>query len=451
MKSKTTQWLALVFLTLLAYVYFFEIKGKERREQAEEAASKLLQFNADSLSELHLLPEGIHFVKKDDQWYMSQPVAAPADEWNFEGLLNSLRESKKVRSFDLSGGSPAEYGLQPPRISIVLRHEGVSDSVFLGSETPAGGHVYARLSGDPQIHTVESALFSSADKSVFDFRDKTVMKLAPDEVDSLSIVAGSDSVFALRGDPAWQLLFRGKVHPADEDKIRAILNALDGARIKKFVEESAPALRPYGLNHPRLQILLGSKENGRSLQLFVGKKREDFYYAMRRGAATVFALDTSLVQKLSVTAWDLVEKKLARFSPYEIDYFELYRPTGTLVCRKIDHANWQIVAPDTIAAKSWEINELLGNISRLQAASIVAEEPVSLRKYGLENPEYSFLARKDGQAVAEIKIGKKDRDHFYAIGSTSSAVVRLPEEDVAKLNVRVEDLANEISEKENES
>ena len=44
MKWKNLGILAVVFASLSAYVYFYEIKGEKKREEAEEKAKKLFQF-----------------------------------------------------------------------------------------------------------------------------------------------------------------------------------------------------------------------------------------------------------------------------------------------------------------------------------------------------------------------------------------------------------------------
>ncbi|HEX9971083.1 MAG TPA: hypothetical protein VGD14_03340, partial [bacterium] len=65
MISKKTALLLLIFIGLLAYVYFFEVQGDKRNQVTKEQEERILQVDRDKVSRLELLPAKIALEKQD--------------------------------------------------------------------------------------------------------------------------------------------------------------------------------------------------------------------------------------------------------------------------------------------------------------------------------------------------------------------------------------------------
>ncbi len=448
MKFKNTGLLLLLLVALAAYVYFVEIKGKEKAEKQKEIASKLLSFNKDSLSTVVLNPAGIKFKKENKQWVIVEPIQSKTESWVINGLINSVESAKKERTIAEDQASFADYGLQPAKHEVILTHNGKTDTVFIGDKTPTGTYVFARVSGDNHVYATGTLLLTNADKELFDFRDKTALAFDKDKVDKIQLILPERKIEVRKQDGKWYLMRRTQKILADEGKIEQILNEVHNAKAKKFVSEKPERLKKYGLSPAKYEVALSTTTNGGIHTLQIGKKVDNTYYARDVSRDPIFTVDTSLVKQLKVSEWDLRQKKLADFLSYQADYLELHLPKQTLICEKDSTGDWRMVQPDSGKAKSWKISSLTSNAASLKAQKVVEEKPKSLKKYGLDPPQYQIICKKEGKTIADIKIGKQIGKNYYATGDLSPAVYLIKKEDVDKFNIQFKDLLEEKSEKE---
>ncbi len=449
MRFKSTGFLLVIFLALLAYVYFFEIKGKEKAEKARELESKLLVFEKDSLKTLYLKPTGIKFQKEGTEWRIVEPIRSKTENWVINGLVNSLADAKKERTVTTSPASLADYGLDPAKYEIVVTYDDKSDTVYLGDKTPTGAYVFARINSDSTVYATQTMLLTNAEKDLFDFRDKTVLAFETDKVERATIKTPKRKI-ALRKEGEKWYIFKGKDQKilADEFKVEQILNGIRNAKAKQFVEETPEHLSKYGLTHPAYELELQVTDDGGLKKLIIGKATGSAYYARDVSRDPIFTIDSSAVHKLNTSEWDLREKRLADFYSYQIDYIELHLPDTTYICEKDTANNWQIVEPVRGKAKNWKVSSLASNVSGLKMQKMVDEKPKSLKKYGLDKPLYHFICKKEGKEVANIKIGKQKGDYYYAMGNLTSVVVLVKKEDVEKFNISINDILEKTSEEE---
>lgn len=448
MRFRSTGLLLVIFAALLAYVYFFEIKGKEKAEARKEQESKLLAFEKDSLKALELKPEGIRFKKEKDQWLIVEPVRSKTETWQVNGLINSIADAKKERVVASGRNAFADFGLAPARHELILHYNGRTDTVWVGEKSPTGSYVFAAVSGDSQVYATHTLLLTNADKELFDFRDKTILSFETNNVERLKIENPKATIEARKEGDDWYILDGERKILADDGKISQILSTVRNAKAKKFVEETPANLNKYGLTKPGYRLELSVSGDGGLHTLIVGNRENGTYYARDVSRDPVFTVDSSTVHKLDVSLWDLREKKLADFYSYQVDYLELQLPDTTFVCEKDSAGDWHVLQPVKGKAKNWKISSITSSASTLRAQKIVEEEPKLLKKYGLDEPQIQIICKKAGEEVANIKIGGKVGDQYYAQGSTSPAVVLIDADDVNSFKVTLEDLLEKDAEKE---
>jgi hypothetical protein len=200
--------------------------------------------------------------------------------------------------------------------------------------------------------------------------------------------------------------------------------------------------KKYGLDKPAYEFTVFFGANDAQKAVNFGKKDGANYYAHDPARPQVFKIDTSLVKDLNVTVMDLRNKKLAEFESWNADYVELnYADTLKIVCEKDSSNNWQIKTPEQKKAKSWEVSNIAGGVSGMEAAAFVEEEASDLKKYGLDQPRLIVSVKQKGNEVANVLIGKEKGDRVFAKAATSPAVVEVKKEDADKLFKKVSDLA----------
>jgi hypothetical protein len=239
----------------------------------------------------------------------------------------------------------------------------------------------------------------------------------------------------------WQMVAPIKAS-ADESKISSILSRVRYGRIVEFAAEQMDEAKNYGLDKPAYEFSVFFGANDAQKTLHFGKKEGANYYAYDPARPQVYKVDTSLVKDLNVSVMDLRNKKLAAFESWNADYVELnYADTLKIICAKDSSGNWLITAPEPKKAKSWEVSNITGALSGLEATAFVDENAADLKKYGLDKPRLVATIKQKGSEVSKVFIGKEKGDRVFAKAAANPVVVEVKKEEADKLFKKLTDLA----------
>jgi hypothetical protein len=102
---------------------------------------------------------------------------------------------------------------------------------------------------------------TSLDKSPLDFRDKTIVKVDPEAVETVKI-KGSDGEFTLKRAAAgkWDVIVGGKTSDGDLPVVERMLNQLRDLKGQSIVADPMPSEQPFGLDNPALEMTLTGKD-----------------------------------------------------------------------------------------------------------------------------------------------------------------------------------------------
>ena len=176
-------------LGLGAYIYFVEMK----REPGDASLKKPDVFTVDTEKveevELRSAAGSVTTLKKNGAlWQIVAPETLDADEAEISSVLSTLKSLEVQRTLEEKPASVAAYGLEPPRMTVGFRAGGETamQRLQIGNKTPTGGDLYARIEGQPQLFLISAYLEDSLNKTTFALRDKSVLKFARENVDSLT-------------------------------------------------------------------------------------------------------------------------------------------------------------------------------------------------------------------------------------------------------------------------
>jgi hypothetical protein len=144
---------------------------------------------------------------------------------------------------------------------VVLKN-GEQQSMLFGFKQNGQGKsgIYVRRGERAPVYAVAEYTMSSLDKSPLDFRDKTIVKVDPESVDTVKVKA-SDSEFTLkRATPNWYVTTGGKTTEADIPVVERLLNQLRDLRGESIVADPMPSAQPFGLDTPAVEITLIGKD-----------------------------------------------------------------------------------------------------------------------------------------------------------------------------------------------
>jgi hypothetical protein len=424
MSWKKTLSLVVVAALLGGYYYWYEVKGGEQRKAAEEAAQRIFQLSKDAI-EAVAITRGAEVIKlaKDPQegWMLVEPVRAKADQHTVDEVLDGLVEGKRERVVAEQATDLGEFGLKEPSLVVEATLKDVATPTVLqiGARTPTFSSYYAREGNQAKVLMVPTSVQTKFDKTVFNLRDKTVLALEQAQVKRVEVHQGEQHIAAeSAGEQGWKLVAPLETK-ADKTKISDLLNAIQGVKVKEFVEETPQDLTPYGLHLPRwrLVVFLGDERAEKSLLLGTEDSAKGGIYAKRGAMDNVFLIEGKLVEKLPKDANEWRDRRIMAFKRDDVERFEIR--TGDEVtevacvdkCGKIPDDQWQIKQPIEAKADAIKVRTLLRNLEELKVKTFVAEAADNVAPYGLDHPESSILAWLKGQAEPVTLLrGRQDAD-----------------------------------------
>ena len=459
MRVKTNLVIGVIFLALLSYVYFYEIKGGEERRAAAEKSKQLVDFSDLEVERL-VLDRGDTVVvleKQQGAWVLSAPVESDADQDAVERYLRNLRESQRERviadSASVAGQSDlaVKYQLQEPRLKVAVQTETAAlDTLFFGADSPTETYVYAQQKGsNPEIFTVRAWRFDNLNKGVFDLRDRRVLPFEKDEVREIRLASGGQrSVLVKLDEDSWELQVPVRAG-TDQSEVDEVLNRLKNAEVEAFVDEEPDeeVLGTFGLTRPdEVEVSLIVGEDRAEKRLHIGAPRGDFYYARDLSRTPVFLVDTTLVQALQKTTSDLRDKKPLKFDSESITRIEWHRK-GQIVAAEKDTAGiWSVVEPEAREARSWKLNSLLSDLEDVEVRVFVADEVEDLAAYGLDQPELRIRLLAAAEEMLDVRLGREGEETVYLTRAGVPSVYGVDSAVLADVDLKLDDVARPLKE-----
>jgi len=440
--------LLIVALGVGAYIYFVESK---RDPLETEAKTKVFAgVESGTVEEIEVAADSgevTRIRRQDGDWQIVQPAGVPADSTRTASLASTLESLEEQRVVSENPSSLASFGLDPPRITVAFRQAGETEMrrLLVGTKTPTGSDLYAKVDGQQKVFLIASFLEDSLNQTTFGLREKSALKFARDGVDTLRLDAsGSPAMaFAKKGDD-WRLTAPASAS-ADFSAVDGIVSRLFQAQMKSIVADDVGAdAAKYGLDTPQATATLGLGSTQATLVL--GAKQDDTsVYARDLSRPMVFTVESTLLDELKKKPEDVRRKDVFAFRSFTTIGLELTYggKTFTFAKQKVDAAPdasapaevWKMTSPEAKDVDQGALTTLMSAMSNLRAESFV-DKPVT----GGEN--LVVVARHgDAAAPSEDRATiRKSGDTAHAIVSGEPGAFVLPAADVDNVLKQVKDL-----------
>lgn len=341
--------LLVIFLGLGAFVYFYEIRGKGDREEAQRLEESLLRIQESEVTGLVIErpeKETVRLAREGDNWVLAAPLKTTADGTTVSSFVRTLENARRIRSFAAEEAAKLEdYGLDSPRLTLRVKTADGEKVVQVGNEDFTGSNVYVRVEGEPEIFLTGKTLFSSADKELFDWRNKEVLAFDRDKVKIVEISRGTEEIRLSKQGEEWKLEAPLQ-EPADRGAVSSLLSTLSTARVQAFVSEAPESLAQYGLDRPAVTLRLQQEGEDRWRSLYVGKKQEEAYFAANPDRSPVFTIRDTLYEKLTEDVWEYRQKKVVNVDQDKVSQVTLKRDGEEIVVRH-DDFKWIVEQPES--------------------------------------------------------------------------------------------------------
>ncbi len=445
MKLRGTLALVVAALALGAYVWFVEIRGGEQKAEAEAAARVIFALEPATVSALELVTsDGVEavLVREDAaRWKLTAPVSYPADADAVERALRALEKLASTATIDAHPADLEPFGLGAARKRLAVKAgEGEPRTLYLGGSTPVGGGRYVELANDPnRLFVVSEGSLGGLTPSLVELRDKRLLRLAPDAVDELTVRAGGALVVhAKRTEAGWTLV-EPENAPADDERIRRVLDDLALGRASAFEDAPKPA-KEYGLESPEVEIVARAGAVEERIELGAADSRT---WLERAGDPVILELNERVLTSVPRAYFDYRAKRVLTLDVEQVRALEFAFPRGGASHRlKRDGDVWK--SEDAgVELQAQKVEELVYALEAVDATGL-EEASLDRAQIGLE-PALAIVRAFDdkGALLGELRFGDPHPEKgLPALSSQSPGVWRVTNDIGREMPLSPEAFAN---------
>ena len=405
------------------------------------------------------------------EWRVEQPFEAKAVSYRVDRIARQMTRLTYEVAFDVDGGSLslADAGLDPPlAIVTVTNDRGESRTVEIGRS--AGLQTtYVRLAAGDKICRVFSSMSNLFEDSVLAYKDQQLIRVDSQDVTRVEIIHraedGDPVTYVLsREDGRW--MFDSPFVGRAKAPVEAMVQALAGIRVNKWVSDDEARLPTYGLSNPTLTIRATVveevekeeevPEEGDSDEADAGDEKPETVttiYELHVSSRTPIDDDQKVyIRMADGPAVGLVPKSLAdRLTPVEKQWRDM-----SITAAKVERANRIVVElPDSTMelvkeGSQWSFSPtgdlveeesvtfLINSIRNMSARALVDFDDGDEASFGFDTPQVVVRLTIPGQDEAErIMVGgytdEESRRMVYVRRNESLSVAKVRVSQVAAL------------------
>jgi hypothetical protein len=460
MRFKGTLTLLVLCLALGGYLYFYEIKGGEKREKAKQAENQFWKVEGKDVQQIELsAPENniIAARKGESEWQITAPRVLDADADELNRMADSASNIQREGMVESNATDLAKFGLAPPKSSLKIKvKDGREYRIDFGSDNPTGSSAYASVPGSKTVYLVHSYTARAFDKKLDDLRNRSVLKFEQPQAKTLTIRSPKGALhLAKDGDDRWWIEGEHRI-AADSPGVRGMLNALCYGRVKEFLSGDPAEYANLGLENPFIDVTVTYGENKAIKRLRIGTEKSklrkktgkpepadaersspEIYLAKDESRADLFFVEKELVDKLFKSADEVRDKALASFQRWDIDSIFLTNSKGAFTLAK-SGGEWFL--GESKKKARWEaVNGILDALEKPVKEWL--NKPSAPAVYGLEKPAIRAVLKKGADVIIDCSLGKESKTGFYARIQGDPAVKVADPESFRKLDIGESDLA----------
>ena len=472
MRFRGTLILLLICAALGAFVYFYEIKGGEKREKEKQETSRLWKVESANIQQIDLVTPQEHITavrKGDKEWKITAPRAVDADSDELNRIAGSAAEITRESVLEANAKDLARFGLEPPQLTLrVKTKDGKEYEVRYGDNNPTGNSTYAAIpGGKTDVMLVASYTASSFRKKLEDLRNRAILNFEQYETGSLDLQSDKGNVQLTKENDKWWLQGRQR-WAADSASVSGVLSTLASSRVKEFFTGNPDDYASLGFDKPLLDVRLMFGKDRAIKHLTVGleksklvakgqkpakpetlKKTEqkqgaagttasELYLARDESRPELFFVDKEFIDKLSKGPADLRDKALASFQRWDIDSITLTNAKGAFNLAKTEGGGDWVLGDGKKKAKWDVVNGILDALEKPVKEFI--DSPAAPATYGLDKPAVRVVLKQKGQVRLECNFGKDAKDGVYAQVKGETPVKVADKESLEKLGKGESDL-----------
>jgi len=446
---KSTSFLVLVALVLLAYILVFERRAPSPAQLAQQARQLLPGFDPAQVTGVEIIRSNNVVVRAErrlDQWQLLNPPY-PAQSVLIEDWLNTLggqtrRAVLSATDVQTQPGGLAALGLAEPIARVTIQQGARRIQLRLGGRAALGERGYLQFVGDDQVIATESALWDRLPPTASEWRDPVFVNLAGLRFDRVSVQSGSRGFEVQREgtNRLWRVT-QPRLARADNGRIDQLWLRLQTVHVAEFVNDFPGAdLEPYGLQTPELSVVFAQGTNP-VLSVEFGRSPTNaptLVYARRSLSGGIVLVPKALLEALAIPYTQLLDLQLLEVPLTNLSRMEA-RAVEEFALAKQTNGTWRVIEPRDLPADPAFVQVFLNRLKALRIARIEKEvvTDFDLPNYGLANPaqQYRFFV-PDGaptptnRLLVRLDFGTNRADEVFVRRSDENPVYVLKRDDL---------------------
>lgn len=232
-----------------------------------------------------------------------------------------------------------------------------------------------------------------------------VLTVAPEAIEEITVRSASgDTTTLTRAGEAWRITAPVAVE-TDDTAASAITRDLGNLEIRHVLDENPSDLKAYGLDPPRVEVIVKTSGDAQPKHLLIGDKTPggENLYTKLASENRIVLIAASFDETFNKTTWDLRDRRVLQVDRLQIDSLEIAGPRQkvALVKRELD---WHLTHPLQTGADLGVVSELIAKLTGAQMQSLSASEATQLARYGLDRPVHAVTVGT-GDSRATLHVG----------------------------------------------
>jgi len=249
---------AAILACILLAVYWTDKRASERAFIVKAAEDRVLIFDKEQVTSIRIHgPAGDFLLEKEGaKWFLREPSQFRADNSQVDALIGNVIGARKSPPFlpdDL-----ATYGLDPADTRFEITVQGKNGpeehTIEFGKSRSDGGRVYARVNGGEEIFTVGDWVPRQGDRTLDDWRNRTLSDGLPPNATSFEIASVRGDVVLTKKENRWRYRTGNLEGPADNVMVENALQSLARGRMTEVIDKPTSTSMELGLDRPIITV-----------------------------------------------------------------------------------------------------------------------------------------------------------------------------------------------------
>jgi hypothetical protein len=404
----------LVLVVLGGFVYY----TRENPPEPESDTVPLVRLEEAAIRKVTLTKPGGETVvvqrEADQPWTFGDGVAVPADDSAINLMITNLAslDASRVVQEETTDWEP--YGLEGDgQLEVTVEtSEGDPKSIIFGEDTPTGSSVFARLEGDPRLFTTFNYARDNFDKTIFDLRDKRLLRVSPETITTLSLDVGPSSLKFAKEGQTWRIVEPADLR-ADQLAVGDLERELSNARMSSVLAEGdSEAVDEYST--AQTYAVAEIVDAGGSHVLTIGEGGPSGYYAKSSDLPGVYEAPESLATSLNKELAEYRDRKLYDFGFGDLSRIDVRDGDQRATIERRD-GKW-LLSEGGREIPAERVQALIDAFRNLSAIDFPANDVAAQARYGLSTPviEAETTLALDGATTEKVIIADPSQPQVYA-------------------------------------